>query len=118
MTIDNGDTEPRFTFAKPGPQFMAFQSDSREVGKLWFDDPMRFEGDAEASANIFFDYAIKINNQALIDLGRVLSDACDLLNRAKCPNTGCVNGVCQDGPDEIYQCQFCYERQKIVAEHG
>jgi hypothetical protein len=54
------------------------------------------------------------------DLRCALSDACDLLNAARCPNAHCVNGVIQEGfpVDEVFPCQFCAERQKIVAEHG
>ena len=50
-----------------------------------------------------------------------LEGAKQLLRVAKCPNAHCVDGVIQEGfPDdyEVFQCQWCDERKKLVDEHG
>ncbi len=47
-----------------------------------------------------------------------LAHAKELLKVAKCPNAHCVDGVIQEGfPDdyEVFQCQWCDERQKLIA---
>ena len=55
------------------------------------------------------------------ELRCALTEACKLLGVAKCPNAHCVDGVIQEGfPDdyEVFQCQWCDEKNKLVAEHG
>ena len=44
--IDKGDEQPRFCEAPPAPQFIAFMQQGEEVGRLWLEDPLRFEGRA------------------------------------------------------------------------
>ena len=43
----------------------------------------------------------------------------ELLRVAKCPNAHCVDGVIQEGfPDDyqVFQCQWCAERDALLAE--
>lgn len=57
----------------------------------------------------------------LTEVGVALTEACKLLELARCPNAHCVDGVIQEGfPDdyEVFQCQWCDERKKLVDEHG
>jgi hypothetical protein len=35
------------------------EEDGETIGKLYLESPMRFEGDAEESARIFFEHVIK-----------------------------------------------------------
>lgn len=57
----------------------------------------------------------------LTEVRVALIEACKLLELARCPNAHCVDGVIQEGfPDdyEVFQCQWCDERKKLVDEHG
>lgn len=47
-----------------------------------------------------------------------LQKAIELLIVAKCPNAHCVDGVIQEGfadDYEVFQCQFCVEREALLA---
>jgi hypothetical protein len=59
------------------------------------------------------------------ELRCALTDACDLLNEAVCPNVDCKSGVIKTLPwgrigadPTIEPCNFCVKRQRIVDEHG
>ena len=47
---------------------ITFAEDGKELGKLIMEDPMRFEGNAEESAQVFFDYVVKLNNKRIAEL--------------------------------------------------
>lgn len=57
----------------------------------------------------------------LTEAGVALTEACELLKIAKCPNAHCVDGVIAIGYAQDYvheQCQWCDERKKLLDEHG
>ena len=58
----------------------------------------------------------------LVEARCALTEACKLLELARCPNTGCLDGgiPVQIAEDEWEQeqCQWCYEKSQLVAEHG
>lgn len=116
MTIDSGDTEDRFMAPAPAPHFIGFTSDGGEVGRLWFGPPMRFEGDAEEGARVFFEYVVDKDCKAQMALR--------LLKHAKCPDADCDgDGVCSklapgyDGESDvdIWECQWCAERNVALG---
>jgi hypothetical protein len=53
----------------PPTYTVQFYKDGGKIGELnWKDGPMRFEGNAEESAQVFFDEVIKRYTQAQLDL--------------------------------------------------
>ena len=47
-----------------------------------------------------------------------LEGAKQLLRAAKCPNAHCVDGVIQEGYGdgyETFECQFCHDRNNLLA---
>jgi hypothetical protein len=53
----------------PPAYTVQFYKDKNKVGELiWKDGPMKFEGDAEESAQLFFDNVIKVYTQTQLDL--------------------------------------------------
>jgi hypothetical protein len=49
-----------YPLSDPGPHTLNFcKEDGETIGKLYLESPMRFEGDAEESARIFFEHVIK-----------------------------------------------------------
>jgi len=51
--------ELKFSNWKPAHTVVFHNRDGETVGTLWFDGPMRFEGDAEESARVFFEHFLK-----------------------------------------------------------
>lgn len=48
----------------PNVPLMTFMQDGEVIGKLWAKDgQLSFEGDADASAQVFFDEVIRLANQ-------------------------------------------------------
>ncbi len=43
-----------------------------------------------------------------------LKQALMLLSLARCPNAHCVDGVIQEGFDEVFQCQWCDEKRQLA----
>jgi uncharacterized small protein (DUF1192 family) len=72
--IDRADELPRFVQAPPEPQHMAFTANGEEVGRMFFENPLRFEGDAEASAKVFFEHVVKFNNIHIAELDERIMD--------------------------------------------
>jgi len=100
----------------PVPWAIRFTNDvGREVGALTFDKHGRltFAGNADKGAQIFFNAVIATNNEEI----RKFNLALELLKVAKCPNAHCVDGVCQEGFDEleVFECQFCHERKELLG---
>ena len=104
------------------PQFIAFTENNKVIGKLWLQEPMRFEGDVKKSARVFFDNVIELNNGTLTELKK-------LLRAARCPDDCCDGeGTCASGRTvpgydgegdvdwDIWQCQWCDERRKVLDE--
>ena len=115
--IDKGDEQPRFCEAPPAPQFIAFMQQGEEVGRLWLEDPLRFEGRAEESASVFFSHVIAGND-------RVHILAKKLLEAVKCPDGNCDGeGTCcaekpgYDGePDiDVWECEWCARRNQLIG---
>lgn len=119
--IEKHDGEFEILRGNP-PQHVTFLKDTKEVGCLHFGPPMRFEGNAEESAQIFFDYVVQVHNDRLHKLTR-------LLEAAKCPDEHCDgNGTCATGRTvpgydgegdvewDVWQCQWCDERKKLLGE--
>ena len=59
----------KYLIELPIPWGIHFQGDHGEVGKLEFDEngELTFSGNANESAQIFFDTVVKNNNQAITD---------------------------------------------------
>jgi len=61
------------------------------------------------------------NDHMVTELRCVLIDACKLLELARCPNCDgrgfTAHQVAQDVWEQE-QCQWCYEKKKLVDEHG
>ena len=59
----------------------------------------------------------------LTEVRCALMDVCKLLEVAKCPNEGCggqgwsAHQVAEDVWEQE-QCQWCYEKKKLLDEHG
>lgn len=57
----------------------------------------------------------------LTEVRVALTEACQLLEQAVCPNKGCDDGLIHNwgrvggGAD---QCQWCAEKKKLLDEHG
>lgn len=68
-----------FDIADTKPQFIQFQSpDGADIGTLWLEEPMRFHGDVEASAALFFERVVAQHLHSMVRL-RELEVAVDLL---------------------------------------
>lgn len=52
--------------------------------------------------------------QTVEELRENLKQALLLLSMAKCPNAHCVDGVIQEGFDEVFQCQWCDEKRQLA----
>jgi hypothetical protein len=55
----------------PPAYTVQFHKDGKPIGTLsWKDGPMKFEGDAEESAQLFFDNIIKRYTQVQLEFGK------------------------------------------------
>ncbi|KPK74264.1 MAG: hypothetical protein AMJ84_00315 [Acidithiobacillales bacterium SM23_46] len=56
--IDRSDEKPRFVIAQPAPTHIAFMAQGEEVGRMYLEDPLRFEGRADCAAQVFFNHVV------------------------------------------------------------
>ena len=62
MISQADDASLPMTFrVNPGPTHITFMSNGEEVGKLHLEDPLRFEGNTEASACVFFEHVVALD---------------------------------------------------------
>jgi hypothetical protein len=54
-----GTFDAIYTIEISTPTYVAFYAGEKLVGKLYLEEPMRFEGDVEESARLFFEYVIR-----------------------------------------------------------
>lgn len=86
--IEKFDGEHSMFHAPVGPQFIAFQKESCTIGKLWLENPLRFEGNAEQSAQVLFEHLVRINSAYIQELEERIeeleSDNCRLSAEVAC----------------------------------
>jgi hypothetical protein len=75
--IDRSDEEPRFVTADTAPQYIGFNVKGEEIGRLWLEDPLRFEGNAEESAAVFFQHIVAGSDQTHQHAKRLLEAGLD-----------------------------------------
>ena len=69
MISQADDASLPMTFrVNPGPTHITFMSNGEEVGKLHLEDPLRFEGNTEASACVFFEHVVALNAEKIREL--------------------------------------------------
>lgn len=64
-SLDNAFLKNTFELSHSFPKSFTFYDGAHElVGTLHFGPPMRFEGDCDASAKLFFEHVCRLANQS------------------------------------------------------
>lgn len=115
--IEKHDGEFELLRGNP-PQHISFHNNGAEVGTLHFGPPMKFEGDAEECAKLFFEHVVQVNSEQIHQYRRLLA-------AARCPDDDCDgDGTCSrmgpgydgEGDIDVWQCQWCAERAALLGD--
>ena len=84
MSLNTGE-EPTFhEYNPPSMCNICFNDGSNEIGKItWDDGVMRFEGNAEESAKIFFNEFFKLYESSMRELDRLQRENTELKEKLK-----------------------------------